>query len=263
MLNRIVLATVIGLLARGAWAQDSVVAKAKTAALAGMVRDAFGHGLKDATVSVDRTDLKAFTNDSGLFFLPSIPAGQNDFSVMRIGFAAVHFQIDLSPDSTLVVNIPMKNVQTLPSVDVKGEQVSAKLLRAGYYERRNQGLGIFLGPDKIGKMQYALLPSSFLRDTRSVRVTCKTNGYQGCIVRLGNKVDLATGKLTGCTPVIYVNGSKRTGELDEVVDPTDVYSIEVYERRALVPMQYLPSECAIGVWTWTFADVPRPSDKKP
>jgi hypothetical protein len=263
MLNRIVLATFAVILGQAAAAQEPSVAKPGTAALAGMVRDPFGHGLKDATLSVDRTDLKAFTNDSGLFFLPGIPAGKNDFTVMRIGYAAVHFQLDLSPDSTLVVNIPMKNVQTLPNVDVKGEQVSAELMRAGYYERRNLGLGSFIGPEKIERLSYATVPSTYLRDARSVRVVCKTSGYQGCTVRLGSSVDPGTGRVTGCKPNVYVNGSKRTGEFDEVVDAADVYSIEVYERRALVPMQYQPSECAIGVWTWSYADVPRTQGKKP
>ncbi|HEX7938035.1 MAG TPA: carboxypeptidase-like regulatory domain-containing protein [Gemmatimonadaceae bacterium] len=251
------------MLAQDAIAQDSAAAKSKTAALAGMVRDQFGHGLKDASVAVDKTELKAFTNDSGLFFLPGIKPGKSDFTVMHIGYAAVHFQIDLSVDSTLVLNIPMKVVQTMPGVGVTGEQVSANLIRAGYYERRTQGLGSFIGPDKIAKMSYASVPSTFLRDTRAVRVRCTTNGFQGCKVRLGNTVDLSTGQLSGCVPVIYVDGAKRTGELDEVVDASQIYSIEVYERRAIMPMQYLPSECAIGVWTWSFADVPKPGDKKP
>jgi len=226
-----------------------------------MVRDAFGHGLKDATLSVDKTGLKAITNDSGLFFLPGIPAGKNDFTVLRLGFAAVHFAVDLSADSTLVVNIPMKNVQTLPNVDVKGEQVSMSLARAGYYERRNLGLGSFIGPEKIEKLQSATRASTLLRDTRGVRINCDRHMVMGlCLVRMGTKIDVASGQMTGCVPNIYVNGFKRTGEFDEVVDVTNVYAIELYERRALIPHEYMPSECAIGVWTKTFADAP---DRKP
>jgi hypothetical protein len=260
MRNRISLLILAALLGRAVEAQDSTAKK--TAALAGMVRDQFGRPITGAALTRDNSELRVVTNDSGLFFLPGIPAGKNDFTVTQLGFGVVHFALDLAADTTLVLNIPMRRLQTMPTVDVKGEQVSAKLMRSGYYERRNQGLGTFIGPDKIEKLSNAIVPSVFLRDARSVRVQCKTGGYQGCTVRLGQKVDLETGKLVGCTPNVYVNGSKRSGEFDEVVDGTDIYAIEVYERRALVPMQYQPSECAIGVWTWTYADVPR-TTKKP
>ena len=254
-MNRLILASAVAVLAHDARAQDSAATKARTAALAGMVRDAFGHALKDAAVSVDKTELKAFTNDSGLFFLPGIQPGNNDFSVLHVGYAAVHFRIDLSADSTLVVNIPMKSVQTLPGVDVKGEQVSAKLMRAGYYERRNIGLGSYIGPEKIEKLQWSLQPSTFLRDTRGVRVICRSGGLNGCQVIMGDAVH-------PCRPTVYVNGSKRTGEFDQVVDVGDVYAIETYERRVLVPSEYQPADCVIGVWTKTFADVPQPPKKK-
>jgi hypothetical protein len=260
-MNHKVLATMVVLLAPAVLAQDSVGAKPRTAALAGMVRDQFGRPITGATLTRDSSALKAVTNDSGLFFLPGLPAGKNDFTVTQLGFGVVNFAIDLAADTTLVLNIPMRRLQTMPTVDVKGEQVSPKLMRSGYYERRNLGLGAFIGPEKIEKMSYAIVPSTFLRDTRSVRVVCKSGGFQGCTVRVGSKVDLETGRVTGCAPSIFVNGSRRTGEFDEVVDGTDIYAIEVYERRALVPMQYQPSECAIGVWTWTYADVPRPAKK--
>ena len=35
------------------------------------------------------------TNDSGLFFLPGIPAGKGDFTVTQIGYGVVHFAIEL------------------------------------------------------------------------------------------------------------------------------------------------------------------------
>jgi hypothetical protein len=251
MLNRLVVVTAVAVLVREVAAQDSMAAtKPKTAALAGMVRDGFGRGLRDAAVTVDKTELRAVTNDSGLFFLPGIPAGKSDFTVMRLGFGAVHFAIDLAADSTLVVNIPMKNVQALPNVDVKAEQVSAKLLRAGYYERRNLALGSFVGPEKIEKLHWSTVPSTFLRDLRGTYVRCSRGGIGNCKVFMGTA--------RSCKPVIYVDGSKRTGELDEVVDASEVYSMEAYDRRAYVPGQFQPADCAIVVWTKTYADVPLP-----
>jgi len=248
MSNRIVVVIAIAILARGAGAQDSSATKPKTAALAGMVRNAQGLPLKDATISVDKTELRAVTNDSGLFFLPKIPAGKSDFTVMRIGYGAVHFAIDLAADTTLVVNIPMKLVQTLPNVAVEGERVSTALMRAGYYDRRKTGLGSFIGEEKIAKLRHAMQPSTFLRDVRGFEVRCPSVG--ACVVRTSS----------GCVPTVYVNGAKRTGKLDEVVSPGEVFAMETYERQVLVPSEYYPAGCVVAVWTKGYADMP---DKKP
>jgi hypothetical protein len=252
MSRRILVAIAVVWFAQNASAQDSSNVKPKTSALAGMVRTAVGLALKDATISVDNTEFKAVTNDSGLFFLPAIPAGKNNFTVLRLGYAPVHFQIDLAPDSTLVVNIPMKLVQTLPTVAVEGERISAKLMRTGFYERRKLGLGSFIGEDKIEKLHYATQPSTFLRDVRGFQVRCRSVG--ACVVSTNS----------GCRPTVYVNGSKRTGQFDEVVDASEIFAIETYERQVLVPGEFMPASCVIAVWTKGWADMPdRPETKKP
>ncbi len=138
---------------------------------------------------------------------------------MRIGYSAVHFELDLSPDSTLVLKIPLKNAQTLPGVGVEGERVSARLMRAGYYERRSQGLGAFIGPEKIEMLQWSSVPSTLLRDTRAVRVRCASRGVSTDRCRV-------TMNANDCTPTVYVNGIRRTGQIDQVVDPSEVFAME-------------------------------------
>ena len=215
------------------------------AALAGVVVDTMGHTISGATLTRDSTTLFAVTNDSGRFFLSGVPAGKSFFTLARLGYLAVHFQADLAADSTLVLRIPMRSVQTLPDVVVKAEPISAKLLRVGYYERKQRGLGSFVGPDKVEKLAWATLPSTMLRDVRGIRVRCGSRGIatQRCTVTAG----------TGCVPTVYVNRVKVSGQLDEVVSPSEVYAIEVYEREAVVPFEFMPSRCVVAIWTKTFA----------
>ena len=108
-----------------------------------------------------------------------------------------------------------------------------------------------LDKEKIERLKWTTQPSAFLRDTRGTRVVCKRAGLDACQIFMNPN---------NCRPTIYVNGSKRTGELDQVVDASEVFAIETYERKVLVPMQYQPSECVVAVWTKGYADMP---DRKP
>lgn len=224
-------------------AADSAV---KKSALAGLVRDQLGHPLKSATLSVDGKGLSAVTNDSGQFFLGGIPAGKTDFTLVRIGYAAVYFQVNLPPDTTLVVNIPMRAVQNIAGVEVTAERVSARLLRDGFYARRRVGAGSFLTPERLDSLSYVMTPSQLLRDVRGVQVRCRAAGR--CTV---------TTTRGGCVAV-FVNKSLVYGQMDDALSVGEIYAIEVYERPAIVPVDFsLPRRFAncgvIAVWTKGYA----------
>lgn len=233
-----------------AFAQDTTRA-GKTSALAGMVRDPTGHPIAGATLSVDNRGLQAVTNDSGQFFLGGIPSGRNDFTLVKLGYAAVHFSVDLSPDSTLVVNIPMRTVQNIAGVEVKGERISAKLLQMGFYDRKKVGVGTFLDNDKVERMAGAQQPSTFLRDVRGIQVRCRPAG----------RCSVTPTRQGGCLAVFHNKAFVR-GELDDAITVGEVYAMEVYERPALVPIEFtLPSRMlncgVIAVWTRGFAEPSR------
>lgn len=245
MRSQILLAIAVAALATAAGAQDTT-GKVRTAAIAGMVRDQFGRPLGNATLVVDRTELKTVTNDSGLFFQAGIPAGPRDFSVTRIGYAAVHFSVDLAPDTTLMLNIPMRAVQNIAAVDVKGARVSAALMRDGFYRRQELGLGSFLSPESVEKMSFLTTAAQLLRDVRGVTVRCGSGGR--CTVTARR----------GCLAVM-VNKVYKYGQLDDVVTIGEVYAIEVYERALLVPSDFtLPGRARncglINVWTKGYAE---------
>lgn len=248
MLARLCLAlAALSLCATSARAQDST----KKAALTGMVRDVNGHPLSGATVVVDDKGLQTTTSDSGNFFLGGIPAGHNDFTVAKLGYSPVHFSVNLQPDTTLMVNIPMRTLQALPGVEVSAQGQSAKLLMMGFYDRKKVGLGTFLDNDRIEQLSGALQPSSFLRDVRGVVVRCKAAG----------RCTVAPTRAGACLAV-FVNKVYVRGQLDDAISPSEVYAIEVYERKALVPIDFLmPSrmgECGvIAVWTKGFVGTGR------
>jgi hypothetical protein len=208
------------------------------AALAGVIRDSIGFPLRLATVSAAGSDAPAVTDDSGRFHLPGLPPGSTTFTVMRLGYQPLSFEATLSPDSTLVLAIRLRRVQSLDTVVVHEERMSPRLARDGFFERKHMGLGSFVTPERIDSMAGVVTtPAQLLRDVRGLDVRCKG----GCSVRARSAPCLW----------MFVDGAYvKDMELDQYLTIGGVYAMEVYERPAIVPMQFqgpLPEKQGRGV----------------
>ena len=225
----------------------------KRAALAGVIRDSMSRPLTMATVLVDGKDFSAVTDESGRFHLAGIPAGTNDFTVMRIGYRSVSFTTTLAPDSTLVIAITLRKIQTLEEVEVRAPGISPALERQGYYDRRRLGIGSFVTPERIDSLDHVATPSQLLRNVRGIEVQCGGRSKLGCIV--------ATRRAHGCLN-LFIDGVFHKDQIDDVLPTTAVYAIEVYENPSIVPLEFqasLPGKVsaltrkagcgAIVVWT--------------
>lgn len=217
----------------------------RKATLAGVVRDSAGRPLSDVWVSMGGQPLSAFTNDTGGFELRG-PAGRGQFTFRRLGMSVVTLDTTLIADSTVSIEVRMRPVPVLPDVNVSAEAWSPRLARDGYYDRQKVGWGFFLKPEDIAKMNVSY-PSHLLRDVPFIRVVCTPETRRvtgGCIVR---------GSDNGCM-TLFVDGVYTRMHLDERVSPGMVYTVEVYRRSSIVPME-LPrpateNSCgAIVVWT--------------
>ena len=221
------------------------VAGAQTAgrsAVAGIVRDTTGRGLPNVTVIAQGRDATTVTDSAGRFHL-SVPSGKNDITVMRLGYRPVHFEAEIAPDTTVVLTITMRalDAQPLAPVEVTGERMSARLLRDGFYDRRDRGFGQYLDPDQVERLAGTVSQTSqMLRMMNGIQVRCPAVG--AC-------------RVTGTTSCLtfFVDGVKqRNILLDERVSPSNVYAVEVYPRRSALPQEFVDpvSQCgAIVVWT--------------
>jgi hypothetical protein len=218
----------------------------RRAALAGTVRDTAGNPLAAATVFTDGKDLSVVTDDSGRFHLRNVPVGTREFTIIRLGFEQLVFEMALPPDSTIVINVRMRRVQNLATVAVSGTAVSPRLARRGYYERKRLGLGKFVSPERIDSLQHVMTPSQLMRDVNGVMIRCRAAGR--CAVL----------KSTGGCLNLFINGSYTRGQVDDVLSTGEVYAIEVYTRGMLVPIDFVAprtASCsgAIVVWTRSYA----------
>jgi hypothetical protein len=232
----------LGALAGGLHAQTADTAR--KSALAGVVRDTLGHPLPMVTVFASGRDLTTVTDDSGRFHLRNIPAGTHEFTIMRLGYSQLVFDVTLPPDSTIVINVRMRRVQNLAPVAVTGEAASPRLARAGYFERQRQGFGKFISPQRVDSLQHVSTPSQLLRDVLGISVRCGAGGR--CVVRLSRG---------GCLN-LYVNGSYTRNQVDDVLSTGEVYAMEVYTRRLETPMEFVPlrnaCEGTLAVWTRSY-----------
>jgi hypothetical protein len=224
-----------------------------TGALAGTVRDSLGNPVRMVAVVVDGSDIAAVTDDSGRFHLKGIRAGKNGFTTRRVGFGPVEFETTIEANKTLVLDIRMNPlVNTLAPVAITAEALK-RFESTGFGARRKGGIGSYVGPERVDSMMDRVTSAAMLlRNLRGLEVSCKI-GFCSVTTRNGPT----------CLNV-FVNGGFRQGQLDENVQLSEVYAIEVYEKAVLVPSEFQgklpmkvgrglttrPAGCgAIAVWT--------------
>jgi hypothetical protein len=236
------------LLAATAGAQGS-----KGAAIAGVIRDTAGRTLPLVTVLADGKDLSDVTKDDGRFFISGLPQGNVEFTVMRLGYHQVQFTATLTTDSTLVLAIKMRPIQTMAAISITAPAAIAQLKRSGFYDRERAGLGSFLTPHHIDSVaDRHQVTSQLMRDMNGVEVVCVAAG----------RCSVQTKRAHGCLR-IFVDGQQQIGDqIDDIVPITMVAAMEVYPNPTTVPTEFqgkLPpkrslltakSGCgAIVVWT--------------
>lgn len=263
LLTRILLLVVMVATAQVAAAQLPLLdSRAPRSALAGTIRDTAGRPLPVVTVSADGQDRATVSDSAGSFHLDGIPAGTNSFTVTRIGYKAVTFDATLPPDSTVFIEIRMRSAQTLPTVEVSGERRSARLVRDGFYDRQQIGLGKYIAPEEVEKLSPLVsTPAQLLRNINGIRLDCSARARSqtgGCIVfgwRQREKITEQTQR--GCM-ALFIDGVYVRGELDENLSVGVVYAMEVYNRGAIVPAEFAhPSTARCGaILVWTRSRVP-------
>ena len=216
------------------------------ATLAGTVSDTAARPLPDVTVSMTGRDLRAITDSAGRFELKNVPPGRGQFTFKRIGFVEASVDTVLLSDSTVVVQVRMQNVQTLPNIDVQAAPRSRGLERGGFYDRQKAGFGAYVTPDEIAKMNVST-PAQYLRNVPFIQIDCSPPARRetgGCKV-YGSQ---------GACMSLFVDGVYTRMHLDQRLSAPMVYAMEVYRRSSLVPMEFIrPADqrpCgAIVVWT--------------
>ena len=179
------------------------------------------------------------TGNDGRFSFDGLLGGSVSLTARRLGYRARTISLDIN-DTT--VRIPLAVVlQVIPGdvAPVLVEGIDSRL-EAFYTHKRQSNFGRFIEQTEIERKGPVFI-SELFRTVAGASV--RPSGRFGNIVRL-----------RGCQPMIWVDGIHvLDAEIDDVVNPTDIAGMEIYNSWSTLPSEYMDRQgagCgAIVVWT--------------
>jgi len=197
------------------------------------------------------------TDREGRFTVPEIDVGLHVLQVSSLGYATISDTVEARAGRVnhVAVRLP-EEALAIEGVMVEVEARTQLLQRAGYYQRRREGLGFHIDADAIE----ALLPLPV------TQIFDRVPGVQvGTLV--GQHGHREAVVIRGCLPTLYIDGLlvRRALEFDrnpspglmpdylsDFVTATQIAGIEVFRSPAEAPSQYtgMGNACAvILIWT--------------
>ncbi|MES2179440.1 MAG: carboxypeptidase regulatory-like domain-containing protein [Gemmatimonadota bacterium] len=216
--------------------------------LVGSVRDSAGHAVSNVEVWLRGSDLFAHTNDQGGFRIVGAPIGASKITLRRLGFeqATVELELQANRIDSLVVSLTTVAAK-LPGVTVEDDARSKRLL-AGFWDRREKGIGHYLTRDEIASKN-ALDFTDIVRQTPGVVVETVSGRRT---VRFSRAFNIRG----ECPPLYWVDGMRVEGGTPDLFPPGDMEAIELYSGTSTIPSQFSPRSSdriktcgAIVIWT--------------
>lgn len=263
----------------------AVSASAQNTALAGrVIRAGSTVPIAGAEVVLTPRGTRVLTDAKGEFRFDVLTTGYVMVHVRRIGFAPDSLGVQLPASAPFDIEL-RETVQNLDTVSVSGrEDVLARGKLAGFYERKNFGIGRFLEEKDIEKMLTRRLGDIIVAKfpgTRTVRSGKGGLAAYIATVRMMPHALVGGSSASGSPPgggafstgtprprtcyadvyldgvVVYSSGSEDYAGSDtrfdiNSIDPAQISAIEFYAGAAQMPAQYNRTGSACGallLWT--------------
>jgi hypothetical protein len=200
-----------------------------TGGVSGAVRDSSGVPIVGAEITLQGGSLRAETDDRGQFLLAKVPAGQLLLHVRRIGFKPDTVELMVMAGQTVPLAITVKRLAVdLRPVVVYGRQ-GLRGNMAGFYARKDRGMGRFITREEIEKRNPGNLTDMF-RMIAGAQVSQRGGGRN--IIRFRG---------LSCPPLAWLDGQPLfAGEFDlDALSPRSLEGIEIYSGPSSVPTEFL------------------------
>jgi hypothetical protein len=216
------------------------------ASLIGRVLNAAGAPVKGARIDVEGTAGAALSNENGEFALGNLPSGTQVVIARQLGFAPVEMNVELSAKAPKRIDILMKDpARVLQPVMVKAEREEG-LDKVGFNRRLKSGLGHYLTTEQIEERNpiylsdlFRTMPGLRINNSNGQPVVESTRGYGSCVN-------------------FYLDGSPwqslYPGDLDQLVPPSEVAAVEVYNGSTTPAEFQQPGQTSctsVVMWTRT------------
>ncbi|MDQ2890251.1 MAG: TonB-dependent receptor [Gemmatimonadota bacterium] len=221
-----------------------------TAVVRGTVRDSALGPISYATVVWGSSHQTTRTDDAGSFEIGGLASGETHFTVRRLGYIPLEFDLTLRSGVTRPIVLYMVPVAApLPGVSVSAASDSdadafraARFAATGFFDRMRHHPGYFIPPEEVERrkpayisdLMYAVPGVTMVGAPRSGSLRYLSSGGQ-CRLRL------------------YLDG-QPVPDGDDFVPGSDIKGVEVYNSLLNVPQAFMPSPAkgycgSVIVWT--------------
>lgn len=221
-----------------------------TSSVRGHVRDSAGRSIPYATVVWGEARQVISTTDSGTFELRDIPSVTTRFTVRRLGYVPVDFDLDLKPGrlKPVVVNLipvaaPLSEVSVATHSDIDSDEYrAARFAATGFVERMARLPGYFIPPEEVERRRPTYV-SDLMYGVPGVTMVGRPHTASLHYVSSSQR----------CRLQLYLDGHPAI-DGDDLVPGSDIKAVEVYTSLTSAADRFLPSPLkgycgSIVVWT--------------
>jgi hypothetical protein len=225
----LLVAVTLGAIPHRALAQDAL----PPGVISISVRDSTGRSIAGAELTVEGTSVRGVTDERGELRFNAVRGGPATVRIRRLGFQPKNLDIivDSHVPATSVVTLAPIAQRLSPIVVLGGKNYTGRM--AGFYQRRDLGIGHFVSREKIehdnpGQLTdvFRRLPGVQITSTRFIKNAIRFRGNSG-----------------SCWPLVWLDGAPLpTAEFDlDFLAPSSIEGIEVYSGISQVPPQFMGS----------------------
>jgi hypothetical protein len=232
--------------------QDQVTSPARV--VGHVLDEESGRGIERAEVRLIRGDIDLIrpTDGFGHFAFPNVEPGIYELLVRHIAYGTRRDSIEIAGGQLydLELRLTMQPIELEPLVvEAVRWQVSPRLW--GFYERVDHGQGSYITRDEIERRQ-PLRVTHLIGEVPGVSIVDRPGPSDYIVLNRYKHFDPG-GRPGPCFPIVYLDGYRlRDASLDDLVFPSDVEGVEVYEGLAEYPGQFASPDALCGViavWT--------------
>ena len=194
------------------------------------VRDSLGRSIAGAELLVEGTEVRGFTDDRGELRFSAVRGGPATVRVRRLGYQPTTVDIIVDQNAPVTTAVMLSPIaQRLTPVVVRGGGYTGRM--AGFYQRRDLGIGHFVSRERLERDNPAMLSDVFRR----------IPGVQVSSTRLIRNAIRFRGAGANCWPLVWLDGAPLpTAEFDlDFLSPQSIEGIEIYSGISQVPPQFM------------------------
>jgi len=197
------------------------------------VRDSLGRSIAGAELTVEGTAVRGVTDERGELRFSAVRGGPATLKVRRLGFqpTTIDVMVDQRVPAARIVTLLAIPQRLAPIIVKGGTNYTGRM--AGFYQRRDLGIGHFVSREKLERDNPSQLSDVFRR-LPGVHVT-STRFIRNAIRFRGNG--------QSCWPLVWLDGAPLpTAEFDiDFLTPGSIEGIEVYSGVSQIPPQFMGS----------------------